>query len=76
MSELQARGLAFDIVPYEIHKAENWQLLYRLLAVYGAEVGPVPLVFVGDVAVVYDTFYGLGPQPQKYAGLAYQLALE
>ncbi|MCX7843901.1 MAG: hypothetical protein N2507_00800 [Candidatus Bipolaricaulota bacterium] len=76
LNELQARGLAFTLKTYEVRKPENWQLLYRLLAVYGAEVGPVPLIFVGDVAIVHDTFYGLGPRPQKYVGLAHQLALE
>lgn len=76
LNELQARGLAFALKTYEVRKPENWQLLYRLLAVYGAEVGPVPLIFVGDVAIVHDTFYGLGPRPQKYVGLAHQLALE
>ena len=74
--ELQQRGLAFELKTYEIHRPENWQLLYRLLSVYGAEVGPVPMVFVGDVAMVFDTFYGLGPAPTKYSGLAQEMVLE
>lgn len=76
LRRLQEQGLAFTLRTYEIHAPENWQLLYRLLAVYGAEVGPVPIMFVGDVAVVYDTFYGLGPAPMKYAGRAQELLLE
>lgn len=76
LRRLQEQGLAFTLRTYEIHAPENWQLLYRLLAVYGAEVGPVPMVFVGDVAVVYDTFYGLGPAPVKYGGRAQELLLE
>jgi hypothetical protein len=74
--DLQNRGLAFELKTYEIHAPENWQLLFRLLAVYGAEVGPVPILFVGDIAVVYETFYGLGPTPQRFSGLAYQMVLE
>ncbi len=73
---LQDQGLLFELKTYEIHKPENWQLLYRLLSVYKAEVGPVPMVFVGNVAMVYDTFYGLGPEPLKYTGFAQQLILE
>ncbi len=76
LRELQQKGLAFELKTYEIHSPENWQLLYRLLSVYGAEVGPVPMIFVGDVAVVFDTFYGLGPAPLKYTGLAQEMVLE
>ncbi|MFN3346896.1 MAG: hypothetical protein ACK42E_03690, partial [Candidatus Bipolaricaulaceae bacterium] len=76
LRELQQKGLAFELKTYEIRKPENWQLLYRLLSVYGAEVGPVPMVFVGDVAVVFDTFYGLGPVPLRYSGLAQEMVLE
>ena len=74
--DLQNRGLSFELKTYEIHAPENWQLLFRLLAVYGAEVGPVPILFVGDIAVVYETFYGLGPTPQRFSGLAHQMVLE
>lgn len=76
LSDLQNQGLSFELKTYEIHAPENWQLLFRLLSVYGAEVGPVPMLFVGDVAVVYETFYGLGPTPQRFSGLAYQMVLE
>jgi len=75
LQDLKAQ-LTFDLRTYEIHQPENWQLLFRLLSVYGAEVGPVPMVFVGNVAMVYDTFYGLGPGPTKYSGLAQQMVLE
>ncbi len=76
LEETQSQGLPFELKTYEIHAPENWQLLYRLLSLYGADVGPVPMVFVGDVAVVYHTFYGLAPEPLVYEGLAYQLVLE
>jgi cytochrome c biogenesis protein CcdA len=61
---------------YEIHTSEGWELLTKLLSVYGANLGPVPMVFVGDVAMVGDTFYGLGPGPQALAGAAQEMALE
>ena len=76
LTDLQNQGLSFELKAYEIHAPENWQLLFRLLSVYRAEVGPVPMLFVGDVAVVYETFYGLGPTPQRFSGLAYQMVLE
>ena len=34
------------------------------------------MVFVGEVAVVGNTFYGLGPEPIVYTGAAYDLVLE
>ncbi len=76
LQDLRAQGLTFDLRTYEIHQPENWQLLFRLLSVYGAEVGPVPMVFVGDVVMVYDTFYGLDAKPMKYSGLAQKMVLE
>ena len=76
LADLQNQGFSFELKVYEIHVPENWYLLFRLLSVYGAEVGPVPMLFVGDVAVVYETFYGLGPTPRRFSGLAYQMVLE
>lgn len=48
---------------YEIHTFEARDLLVRLLSAYEAEIGPVPLLFVGDVAMVGGTFYGLEDEP-------------
>lgn len=76
LGELQSRGMAFDLKTYEIHSPENSMLLHRLLSAYGAEIGPVPMVFVGDVAMVFETFYGLGPEPVTYVGLGQKLVLE
>lgn len=69
-------GLQFKIQRYGIHTSEGWNLLRRLLGAYGAELGPVPMVFVGDVAMVGMTFYGVGPQPVTLSGLAQELTLE
>ncbi len=69
-------GLPFTMARYEIHTVEGWTLLMRLLSAYGAALGPVPMVFVGDVAMVGDTFYGLGPEPVTLSGIAQELTLE
>lgn len=74
--DLQRTGLEFTIQRYEIHTSEGWELLMKLLSVYGAALGPVPMVFVGDVAMVGDTFYGLGPEPRALSGAAQEMALE
>ncbi|HEU67938.1 MAG TPA: hypothetical protein ENN53_01755 [Candidatus Acetothermia bacterium] len=76
LDDLQRAGLPFTLQRYEIQTAEGWSLLQKLLAAYGAQLGPVPMVFVGDVAMVGDTFYGLGPEPATLGGLAQELALE
>ncbi|HPD07418.1 MAG TPA: cytochrome c biogenesis protein CcdA [Candidatus Bipolaricaulis sp.] len=76
LTDLQRAGLEFTIERYEIHTPEGWNLLLRLLGAYHADIGSVPMVFVGEVAVVGNTFYGLGPEPIVYTGAAYDLVLE
>lgn len=76
LTDLQQAGLEFTIERYEIHTPEGWNLLLRLLGVYHADIGSVPMVFVGEIAVVGNTFYGLGPEPIVYTGAAYDLVLE
>lgn len=76
LTGLQEGGIDFTLQRYEIHSSEGWNLLQRLLSAYGAALGPVPMVFVGDVALVGDTFYGLGPEPVALSGIALELALE
>ena len=69
-------GLRFRMQRYGIHTSDGWNLLRRLIAAYGAELGPVPMVFVGDVAMVGTTFYGIGPDPLTLSGVAQELTLE
>ncbi len=69
-------GLAFQVQRYGIHTPEGWALLMRLISAYEAELGPVPMVFVGDVALVGNTFYGLGPEPVTLFGIGQELTLE
>ncbi|MGC9529993.1 MAG: cytochrome c biogenesis protein CcdA [Candidatus Bipolaricaulaceae bacterium] len=65
-----------EISRHEIHDPQAQRLLDQLLDAYGAQLGPVPIVFVGDVAAVGGTFYGLTEAPQQLAGRAEELALE
>lgn len=76
LSGLKEGGIEFTLRRYEIHSSEGWRLLQRLLAAYGAALGPVPMVFVGDVALVGNTFYGLGREPVALSGIALEMALE
>lgn len=76
LADLQRAGLEFRVQRYDVRTPEGWSLLLKLLTAYGAELGPVPMVFVGDVAMVGDTFYGLGPAPVVRSGLAQELTLE
>jgi cytochrome c biogenesis protein CcdA/glutaredoxin len=67
---------ALDIVSYEIHDPKAHDLLQQLLAAYKVPLGSVPILFIGDVALVGGTFYGLYEQPTPLAGRAEQMALE
>lgn len=61
---------------FDIHSAEGRELFPRLLASYGAEIGPVPMVFVGDLAMVGDVFYGWREEPVSLRGRDREEALE
>ncbi|HHK67190.1 MAG TPA: cytochrome c biogenesis protein [Candidatus Acetothermia bacterium] len=65
-----------EVTRYEIHDPEAHDLLPQLLAAYGAELGPVPIIFIGDVAMVGGTFYGPYPEPTTLTGRAEQMELE
>ncbi len=72
------RGLypGLEIISYDIHTPEGRELFPRLLAAYEAEIGPVPMVFVGEVAMVGDVFYGLREEPAVLRGREKETALE
>ncbi len=63
LTNLQKAYPDLGIVRYDIQGRGNWELLAKLLAVYQAELGPVPIVFVGHVAMIGGLFYGLQPEP-------------
>ena len=65
-----------DIIRYEIHDSDAHDLLGRLLSAYGAKLGAVPIIFVGDVAMVADTFYGLPDSPTTLSGRTAEMKLQ
>ena len=65
-----------EVIRFNIREPESRAILEKLLAAYGVELGPVPLIFVGDVALIGDTFYGLEDEPVTLHGRAGELALE
>lgn len=78
--EATLEGLAprfpeLEVVHYEVHDAEAHDLLMRLLAAYDVEIGSVPIAFVGDVALVGGTFYGLYEDPYTPSGRSEESAL-
>ena len=65
-----------EIVRYEIHDPEGQKLLDKLLVAYGVELGSVPIVFIGNVAMVENTFYGLEDEPVEISGRTAERKLE
>jgi len=65
-----------DVVRYEIHDAKAHTLLEQLLSAYAVPLGSVPIIFVGDVALIGGTFYGLYDTPTSLSGRAEEMALE
>jgi cytochrome c biogenesis protein CcdA/glutaredoxin len=60
LQNMQAAGAALTVKVYNVASQEGRDLLPRLLAAYGAEMGPVPFLFVADTAIVRDTVYRAG----------------
>ena len=75
LDELATTTSGFSVERLEIGSFEARDLLPRLLTAYGAEVGPVPLIFVGDVAIVGGTLYAPGQPPVALSGRSEELAL-
>lgn len=63
------------VVRYEIHDPDSQEPLAGLLSAYDVEVGSVPILFIGDVALVGGVYYGLYPEPYPAAGRAEEMAL-
>ncbi len=76
LEDLKELYPGFVVRKYDIHSLGDRGLLQRLLAAYDADIGPVPIVFVGNVAMVGGRFYGLDPEPTQYSGPAQDFALE
>ncbi len=67
---MQAEGTDLVINEYSITSPEAQSLLPRLLTAYGADIGPVPLLFIGEVAVVGDAFHRIGRASLVISGRA------
>ena len=65
-----------EIIRHEIHDPDAHDLLDRLLSAYGAKLGAVPIIFIGDVAMVADTFYAPSGPPTTLGGRAAEMKLE
>ena len=65
-----------EIIRYEIHEPEGVELLDKLLVAYNTELGSVPIVFIGDVAMIENTFFGLEAEPVVALGRAAEMRLE
>ena len=63
------------VTQLNVHVEGNLALLNRLLAAYSAEIGSVPILFVGDVAGVGGTYYGLEDAPFSVSGRAEEATL-
>jgi len=61
---------------YEIHDRDAQELLDRLLSAYGVGLGSVPILFVGDIAAVGGTYYGLYETPYAPTGRAEEMAIQ
>lgn len=75
LDQMLAEGVPFQLTEYAVSSPEAQSLLPRLLTAYGADMGPVPLLFVGDVAVVRDTFYTIGGTPMALTGRAAEMEI-
>ncbi len=76
LAGMQSSGVALTVTQYAVSSAEAQTLLPRLLTAYNAEMGPVPLLFVADVAVIRDTFYRIGQAPITLTGRAAEMQLD
>ncbi len=75
LAELQVEFPELNIEEYEIHAEGTMDLLGSLLAVYGAEIGSVPILFIANTAMVSSTFYEPGAEPVTMSELGAGLRL-
>jgi len=65
-----------EIIRYEIHDPEGHRLLDGLLSAYNIELGTVPILFIGDVAMIEHTFFGVDTEPVVAIGRSAEMRLE
>ncbi len=65
-----------EVLSYEIHDQKAHELLEQLLSAYAVPLGSVPILFIGNVALVGGTFYGLYSTPTPLSGRAEEMTLD
>lgn len=76
LTSIQSKYPELEILHYEVSERESQDVLSGLLAAYGVELSAVPMIFVGDVAWMADTFFGLYDEPYTVSGRASNMTLE
>ena len=67
---------SLEILRFEIGEPESLELLTGLLSAYDVGPNSVPIIFIGDVALVGGTFFGLYDEPYSVSGRAADMALQ
>jgi len=76
LASIQPQYPDLEILHYEVSEVESQTLLSGLLNAYDVELSAVPIIFVGDVAWMGDTFYGMYDKPYTVSGRASNMTLE
>ena len=76
LASIQPQYPDLEILHYEINESESTTILSGLVAAYDVELSAVPMIFVGDVAWMSDTFFGLYDEPYTVSGRASNMTLE
>jgi cytochrome c biogenesis protein CcdA/glutaredoxin len=76
LASIQPDYPELEILHYEIGESESLELLAGLLVAYGVKQDSVPMIFIGDVAWIGGTFFGLYEEPYTVSGRAADMTLE
>jgi cytochrome c biogenesis protein CcdA/glutaredoxin len=76
LASIQPDYPELEILHYEISEPESLELLAGLLVAYDVKQDSVPMIFVGDVAWIGGTFFGLYEEPYTVSGRAADMTLE
>jgi len=76
LDEITPQFPELEIVRYELHDEGAMDTLAGLLIGYGGiDIGAVPMLFIGDVALIEGVFHGLYDEPYEATGRAEEMAL-
>ncbi len=76
LESIQPNYPDLEILHFEISEGDAQDKLSRMLSAYDVELGSVPILFIGDVAIVGGTFYGFYDEPYKVSGRQADMLLE